>query len=152
MALNVYTRKEDIPDGMFYVNDNDKLFVPTDFGKLDFVKDVICYVDKGSYESGLYFLGRDKDIGLLSLSCLSTGSKTLINIFNNPDKCFDISCCGTNAKLMLGKLHSGNIYWRFPVVIRLNGFPWECDINMLGRHFSNFGDLTTFSISNRIGS
>lgn len=145
MALNVYVRKEDIPKGMKYVYDNDNAFLPIDLGNSSFVRDVIRLVDKGIYESGAYFLSRDKGAGLLSLEDLSTGAKTLLNIFRYPDKCFDISCCGTNAKLMLGELHKGNIYWDCPVVLKLPGYPWNCDIDMLGRHFSNFGELAQFT-------
>lgn len=41
------------------------------------------------YNSPATFIGRDPSLGALYKQHLSTGTKTLLNVLNHPDKCFD---------------------------------------------------------------
>lgn len=40
------------------------------------------------YNSPATFIGRDPSLGALYKQHLSTGTKTLLNVLNHPDKCF----------------------------------------------------------------
>lgn len=45
-----------------------------------------------------------------SMSFLSTGCKTAINIYAFPDYCFDALGCGNNARVEMLKLQRGRVY------------------------------------------
>lgn len=67
------------------------------------------------YNSPATFIGRDPSLGALYKQHLSTGTKTLLNVLNHPDKCFSTIECGYNALTLLmgftegqAVLHPGN--------------------------------------------
>ena len=53
---------------------------------------------------------------VLNIDKLSTGCKTLLNIFYNPDIIFDIRECGENALDLIYALPEGNIYCDYPLI------------------------------------
>lgn len=57
-------------------------------------RNIIKIIDKAEYVSERSFSGRTKEMGNLDSKCLSTGSKTLINIISHTDMCFDVCECG----------------------------------------------------------
>ena len=68
MALNVYTREEDIPSGMILVSDNDSYFSgETLLSGSDFCKLVLKNIDKAEYISEFCFIGRTKELGNLNV-------------------------------------------------------------------------------------
>lgn len=52
---------------------------------------VLKVIDKAVYNSPATFIGRDPSLGALYKQHLSTGTKTLLNVLNHPDKCFIFS-------------------------------------------------------------
>jgi hypothetical protein len=144
MALNVYLTKEEIPDGMTFINKNDIYFDGfTNLDNSDFVTNVLREVDEAEVTSELTFLGRTKKLGNLFKDHLSTGSKTLINIHAYPEICFNVVECGDNALEFLCDLHEGNIYWHLPF-INFERDDESCDIQCRGRHFDNMIDFLEF--------
>lgn len=103
----------------------------------DFSKDVLSTVEKGIFSTSTTFISRG---GIeLDKSCLSTGTKTLLNIIQHPDVCFDVSECGINALQFIPRIKDGIIIWRFPLI------PYrgkkDCDISYKGIVYSNFSDF-----------
>lgn len=103
----------------------------------DISRDVLSTVERGIFSTSTTFISRD---GFeLDKSCLSTGTKTLLNIIQHPDICFDFSECGINALQFIPRIRNGIIIWRFPLI------PYrgkkDCDISYRGILYSNFSDF-----------
>ena len=79
---------------------------------------------------------RTKELGALNKNMLSTGTKTLLNIIQHPDKCFSVCECGNNALSLLPLITEGSIYWSIPVVA-YNGDS-ACDIICNGKEYKDF--------------
>lgn len=108
--LNIYLSDDKLPSDLKYVFDNE-----TYFGRYE-VKDslenrmIIKHVEQGEYFDSTFF--KDRFGGLLYLSLLSTSSKILLNVQNNPDKVFNGDELGVNALNVLTSLSQGNIILR----------------------------------------
>lgn len=135
--LTIYTEMSEIPEDMKVVIDSDSYFdaksrIPDNI----LVREILKQIDEASYNTDTTFIGRDAEQGGLNKMYLSTGSKTLINIINFNDVCFDVRGCGNNVLDLLPKLScetDGFIYWKnyaYP-------FPenCECDIMFKGQRF-----------------
>jgi hypothetical protein len=136
MSLNVYRKLEDIPIGMKYIKSNDMFFdSETIIGDSKFEKNIISTIDGAEYVSENVFKSRFAEYGNLDKLHLSTGSKTALNIYQNPNICFDVCECGNNVLSLIIKLNNGNILWKNPILI-YDGDEL-CDITMEGRHYTN---------------
>ncbi|MCR5302981.1 MAG: DUF4869 domain-containing protein [Lachnospiraceae bacterium] len=83
--------ENDIPKEIETIRINDAFFdIHSDIKDTPLIREILRNIDKAEYVSNKTFCGRDKDLGNLSASYLSTGVKTLINIKEHPDKCIDI--------------------------------------------------------------
>lgn len=142
MSLVIYTQKEQIPKSVKYINYNDKFFASVELNDNTLTKNVLCKIDKATYNSKDTFTGRDKSLGALNKNLLSTGCKTILNIVSNPDKCFDVIECGQNAINCLTMIHQGHILWTYPVLI--TGIDSKCDIEIHGKKFKNIMDLADY--------
>ena len=148
MALNIYLHRSEVPEGMNIICGNDVYFDGyTIIGDSEFEKEVLSAIDKAKRVSDTTFIGRTRKLGALDKSCLSTGTKTLLNIYNNPDKCFDVVGCGDNALEFLCDLRDGNILWEFPFM-NFERDDETCDIIYRGTHFSNIVDFMDFGLEN----
>ena len=140
MSLNIFIRKCDIPEGIQYVKVNDIFFdIETELKDDEFNKRVLSDIDKAEYVSNLTFLGRTKEFGSLFKNNLSTGTKTLLNIYNHPNKCFDVCECGNNALKLLPLIKEGNILWEMPAIT----YSGESKCNMVvnNKKYDNFYDV-----------
>lgn len=144
MSLNVYTREEDIPNGMILISDNDSYFSgETLLSGSDFCKIVLKNVDKAEYVSEFCFIGRTKELGNLNKDWLSTGTKTLLNIESSPDLCFNVIECGYNAISLLPLLKRGNIL--MPKQLYLyDGKYKDCDIICNNVQYSVFFNFLSY--------
>lgn len=140
MSLIIYTEKKYIPHNLKFININDSFFdVYTQLNDDDLCKDILLKIDKAEYNTPLTFLGRTKALGNLNKSMLSTGTKTLLNIINHPDKCFNVAECGNNALQFLPKIQKGNILWEMPAIAYCGTA--DCDIILNGIQYYNFYKL-----------
>lgn len=145
MSLNVYSNKEDIPTGMLYVDCNDDYFFGNTALRDDkFTREVIEIVDKATYLSEDTFLSRVKKWGALFKDNLSTGCKTLLNIQQHPDVCFNVAECGNNVLRLLPVINKGNVFWEIPVVILDEDC--ECDIVYKNKHFVSYVDFLNYVV------
>lgn len=111
MSLNIYTNKADIPSNIDFIDYNDIFFNGELLKNTELTKFILNKIDKAAYNSPTTFIGRDPDLGTIYKEHLSTGCKTLLNIVNNPDKCFDVIECGPNALKLLSFIKDGNILY-----------------------------------------
>ncbi len=108
MALYIYTRKENIPEGKAIIRDNEQFFNTHDITYNQVSKDVIRNVELGEYKDKYSFFDR-KGIALY-VDNFSTGTKTLLNINSYPEKVFLIDEAGDNAIREFSKFKNGAIY------------------------------------------
>lgn len=142
MGLVIYKKRSDIPSNMQFINYNDKYFNGTSLKNNEIDRLILSEVDGAQYSSENTFIGRDKSLGNINKEHLSTGCKTLLNIVNNTNKCFDIIECGQNAISLLRFIKEGNVLWENPVLHFVGDS--SCDINIEGRHFTNFRDFLSY--------
>jgi hypothetical protein len=140
MSLNVYRKIEDIPHNMKYIKCNDMYFDSGSIiGDSEFEKNVIRTIDGAEYINKNIFKSRFEEYGNLDKLHLSTGSKTALNIYQNPNICFDVCECGNNVLSLIVKLNVGNILWENPILI-YDGDE-ICDIAMEGTNYNNIYDF-----------
>lgn len=145
MSLRVYLQEKDIPNGMEIIRINDAFFdTNSDIRDTPLIRNILLDVDKAEYINTKVFRGRDADLGNLFASNLSTGTKTLINIIEFPEKCFDITECGANAQQFIKYIKEGNILWKYIDVYPTGNK--DCDINCNSKHFLNFNDFIEYCI------
>lgn len=140
MSLCIYTSVQEVPDHLGRViNYNNLYFDGQDLEDTPLVRKVLEAVDQAEYISPAMILGRDKDLGALNKSCLSTGCKTLLNIISSPLKCFDVIECGVNVLQLLPLVTSDHVLWREPALPRV--MIQNCDITYQGIVYHNFIDF-----------
>lgn len=148
MSLRVYARREDIPVGMEVVEVSDLFFDSYELKDDALTRKILMEVDRAIYASPCTFIGRDKELGPLDKSRLSTGCKTLLNVVYHPDICFNVLLCGQNALELLYLIREGNILWEKLTLFSMDD-TLECDIEMEGRRFGKFEEFIAYIMDER---
>ena len=95
---------------------NDIFFNRTTVEVLDSkAAEIIMKID-GAEMIDKYTIQSKFDGNTLNIDKLSTGCKTALNIFYNPNNVFDIRECGDNALDLIYTLPSGNICCDYPLI------------------------------------
>lgn len=137
MSLNIYRKREEVPEGMKIVDVNDGFFdADTMLEDTELVREILQRIDKAEYNTEAVFNSRSDKFKYLNKACLSTGTKTLLNIISHPDRCFNVIECGNNALEILPQITEGNILFEYPVVA-FSG-KGTCDIMYRGKHYVDF--------------
>lgn len=119
MSLQVYN-KTDPPISV--IVDNATYFDGhTELDSGDMCAGILKVIDKAVYNSPATFIGRDPSLGALYKQHLSTGTKTLLNISQHRDLCFDTIECGNNALTLLMGFTEGQ-------AVLHPGVVWDPDI------------------------
>jgi len=140
MSLHIYERVEDIPEDVKYIKVNDLFFnLKTVLLDTAFTRRVLSEIDEAEYVDQWGFRGRTEHLGKLDKYMLSTGAKTVLNVQQFPEYCFNLAECGNNAKRLIVKLKQGNVLWQNPILIIASDT--ECDIEFRGRHFDDVLDM-----------
>jgi hypothetical protein len=140
MSLNIYRNIKDIPSGMNYIASNDLFFeAQGNIENSELSNEILMTIDNATFINGSAFKGRFGKDDLQPKSNLSTGTKTLFNILQNPDVCFNVAECGNNALEFMFKIQNGNILWEYPVVCLKNDI--SCDILYNGQKYSRAFDF-----------
>lgn len=114
--ITIYKSKEDIPQGMEYVELNDVFFNQNTAEKLDKrADDIIARIDDSKL-LGKFKIESKFNRVILDVDCLSTGCKTVLNVMYFPDKVFCIKECGDNALEILYGLDEGSVYSDYAVI------------------------------------
>lgn len=99
MPLHVYMYAKP-PDKVVRINDA-YFLANTKLEDTEQCRRILRIIDQAEYCSEKTFIGRDKSLGALFTDNLSTGAKTLLNISQHRDLCFDTIECGNNALTLL---------------------------------------------------
>lgn len=141
--LTIYRTVEEIPSGIKLVRDNDAYFnAKSKLLDTELVKYILGRIDGAEYVSEYIFCSKNKKVGNLNKIYLSTGTKTLLNIINSDNVCFDLIECGINVLDLIPEFSlkvNGSVLWS-------NCFyPFEkdcdCDILYRGMKFSRTFDF-----------
>ena len=103
--IEVYREKTDS-----VIMDNDAAFVLTKLDCDDIEMKIVASIDKGDLVSPDYFI--DRNGYKISVGFLSTGSKTLLNLYKNPDRIYFSGEMGDNAVRLLTIIPNCKIYVR----------------------------------------
>lgn len=147
MALVVYRRKKDIPEDIFVLSNDAYFFNNTFLYDDEFTRMVLKEVEEGRYKSDLYFIPRTNDEGDdsgISKDELSTGAKTILNIYYHPDKCFNGVECGINVKELFRFIKNGKVYWQYPAGSIIEEEDNHCDIVMEGVHYTSYEEFIDY--------
>lgn len=140
MSLQVYN-KTDPPISV--IVDNDTYFDGhTELDSGDMCAGILKVIDKAVYNSPATFIGRDPSLGALYKQHLSTGTKTLLNISQHRDLCFDTIECGNNALTLLMGFTEGQ-------AVLHPGVVWDPDIwdslgVLDGNHFTDLCAISSY--------
>lgn len=141
MSLQVYN-KTDPPISV--IVDNDTYFDGhTELDSGDMCAGILKVIDKAVYNSPATFIGRDPSLGALYKQHLSTGTKTLLNVLNHPDKCFSTIECGYNAISYMLNFKQGNVYIPNTFIFSPGLTSDNIDIVWDGKHFTK---LSKFNV------
>lgn len=111
MPLNLYIKKEDVNKTGLKLEERNDAFFNLHIGTTkisDTIKSLILNIDHSTYSSGSDI--RTKYGRLVDIRKISTGCKTAINIYSNPDKLFNCVEAGDNALRCILMFNRGNAY------------------------------------------
>lgn len=143
--LNIFD-EWDIPENIKVVKSNDAFFnVNTIIDNSELSQKVLANIDKAKRVSDVSFYGRSKEFGALDKSCLSTGTKTLLNVIQYPNICFSMVEMGMNAIAMLPLIKEGNLYTDNKVLLLNLSFDNDnCNICYRGKVFTKFSEFICY--------
>ena len=139
MSIYLYTDRADVPAHTRVIDSSDEHFygIPDSRVADTILKDI----DKAiRIDTNTYSLIDIPELGRINASCLSTGTKVLLNIITHPDVCFNLIECGNNALNKLSLIDEGVVLWETPVIYT-DKKDQECDICYCGRRFNSFTSL-----------
>lgn len=139
MSLNIYTRERDIPKSVPFILANDAVFSGR-LGDDALTRRILKEID-GAERLDEQLI-RGKAGNLTSADHISTGAKTLLNIYTQPQRCFTVAECGNNALCMLPLITAGHVFWQVPVALCDHDIP--CDIMYRHRRFKSFWSFLNF--------
>lgn len=140
MSLTIYSDKHKPPRDIKVITQNDVYFNGSvELMNSEIEAKILGSVDGVRYCSNRSFYGTSSDTVPVDKNQLSTGSKTLLNILNNSELCFDLCECGDNALELIPLITDGKAYWKIPF-IAYSGDE-QCDIIYGGKHYTNFYDF-----------
>lgn len=133
MPLNLYIKKEDVNKTGLKLEERNDAFFNLHIGTTkisDTIKSLILNIDHSTYSSGSDI--RTKYGRLVDIRKISTGYKTAINIYSNPDKLFNCVEAGDNALRCILMFNRGNAYMPLlPSII--NNFSVDVLLHYMGK-------------------
>lgn len=118
--LTLYLCQEaKLPKDKNYIKFNDAYFNKyyTDYKIDDKAKEIMKNIDGVEYKENHRFCSKFEPNADIKLDELSTGCKTALNVYFNPNKIFTVAECGTNAIKEILNFPQGNIYFSFYTTI-----------------------------------
>lgn len=114
--ITIFKNKKDIPQEKEYIELNDIFFNQNTAGRLDErAVRLIETIDDSKLLSKYKIQSRFDDIAL-NTDKLSTGCKTVLNVFYYPDKVFCLKECGNNALEVLYDFDKGSVYSEYAMI------------------------------------
>ena len=114
--ITIFKNRKDIPQNKEYIELNDIFFNQNTARKLDErAEQFIERIDASKLLSKYRIRSRFDDI-ILNTDQLSTGCKTVLNVFYYPDKVFCLKECGNNALEVLYNFEKGSVYSEYAMI------------------------------------
>ena len=114
--ITIFKQKNDIPEDLEYIELNDVFFNQHTASLLDEnAVSLIQKIDHSEMISKYRMKSRFSDIAL-DIDCLSTGCKTILNVFYFPDRVFGLKECGNNALNIFYQLEKGYVYSEYALI------------------------------------
>lgn len=114
--ITIYKDEKDIPQSVRLVELNDIYFNRHTSQKLDVQAAKIIQEIDGAVLYEKYKIISKFQKETLNIDRLSTGCKTALNIYYNPNMAFSIKECGDNAVEVIYAFPQGNVYSEYPVI------------------------------------
>lgn len=106
--LNIYTKREFIPDGVRVINDVEAAFRGIKLIDNEFTRIALREVEQAEFIDESTF--KDRFNRNLYIECLSTGTKCLMCIQKYVDRVINICELGQNGRALLSLLQEGSIF------------------------------------------
>lgn len=114
--ITIFKNKKDIPNDKKYIELNDVFFNQNTVMKIDNkAKEIIEKIDSSKLIGKYKIISKFNDV-TLDIDCLSTGCKTVLNVFYFPEMVFCMKECGDNALEVLYGLEQGNVYSDYALI------------------------------------
>ena len=114
--LTIYKDRKDIPQEKEYVELNDLFFNQNTVLKLDeHAKWIVEQIDAAKLLTPFKIESKFNGV-VLDVDRLSTGCKTVLNVFYYPEKVFCCKECGDNALEILYQMKCGSIYSEYAMI------------------------------------
>lgn len=114
--ITIFKNRKDIPQNKEYIELNDIFFNQNTARKLDErAEQFIERIDASKLLSKYRIRSRFDDI-ILNTDQLSTGCKTVLNVFYYPDKVFCLKECGNNVLEVLYNFEKGSVYSEYAMI------------------------------------
>lgn len=122
---------------MQIIDINDIYFQGCELRNDEFTRLILNSIDCADYFDGNNYTSKRTGVCNLQKDTLSTGAKILINVYYNPDVCFNVCECGNNAFRFLPLIQDGNILWEYPVSFG-SGFIDKCNVLVHNKVFDSW--------------
>lgn len=115
--ITIFKNKMDIAGSYQLIELNDLFFntVTSSNLNVESAKKIILEID-GSELVGKFQIRSKFNGEVLNIDKLSTGCKTALNIYFNPEKVFSIKECGDNALEIIYGLKNGMVFSEYPII------------------------------------
>lgn len=114
--ITIYKNKKDIPQNKEYIELNDVFFNKNTVLVLDeHAEEIVEQIDGAKLDGKFKIKSKFNEV-TLDVDCLSTGCKTVLNVFYFPEKVFCMKECGDNALEVLYALENGGVYSNYAVI------------------------------------
>lgn len=114
--IMIFKNKKDIPQDKEYIELNDIFFNQNTAAKLDEQAAKYIQMIDGSQLVSKYKIRSRFDGSILNTDQLSTGCKTVLNVFYFPNKVFCLKECGNNALEILYGFEQGNVCSEYAMI------------------------------------
>ena len=138
MSLTIYTNRARVPNNIPIIDNNESFFNHISLSKTETESFILDYIDSAKYLDRSHVSGKFSTC--YPISELSTGCKTLLNILNTKDRCFNVVECGNNALECLFSITDGYILLEMPAI--MYSLDTEiCDVIYNNKHYNNVYDV-----------
>ena len=114
--ITIFKNKQDIPQNMEYIELNDLYFVQNTVSKIDERADKIIECIDGARLVSKYKISSGFNDVVLDIDKLSSGCKTVLNVFYCPEKVFCLKECGNNALDLLYGFDKGYVCSEYAMI------------------------------------
>ncbi|MCR2047081.1 DUF4869 domain-containing protein [Acetatifactor muris] len=114
--ITIFRDRQDIPQGMEYIELNDIFFNQNTAAFIDKRAEKIIEIIDDARLIGKYKISSKFNGVILDIDKLSAGCKTVLNVLYYPNKAFCLKECGNNALELMYALERGYVYSEYALI------------------------------------